>query len=89
MRKWQRRQRRHERCPIGGAAKKACGSLDGTDGLDGPVHMLKELCVEVEGTRLTVAEELPLEDNPKLLSDAVAGVSGLLEVDGDGAEQPR
>jgi hypothetical protein len=75
--------------PTSGAAKKVCGSLDRTDGLDGPLHLLKELCVEVEGTCLTVAEELPLEDNPKLLSGAVTGASGLLEVDGDGAEQPR
>jgi hypothetical protein len=26
--------------PIGGAAKKACDGLDGTDGLDEPDHML-------------------------------------------------
>jgi hypothetical protein len=37
---------------------------------------------------LTVADEL-LEGNPKLLSGAVAGAGGLLDVDGDGAEQPR
>jgi hypothetical protein len=40
-----------------------------------------------------VAEELHLVDNPNLLSGAVAaaivGVGGLLEVDGDGVEQPR
>jgi hypothetical protein len=48
-----------------------------------------KLCVEVEGACLAVAEELLLEGNPKLLSGAVAGASGLLEVDGDGAEQPR
>jgi hypothetical protein len=52
-----------------------------------------KLCVEVEGAHLTNAKELLLEANPKLLSGKVtaagAGVSGLLEVDGDGAEQPR
>jgi hypothetical protein len=26
--------------PTNGAAKKVCGGLDGTDGLDGPDHML-------------------------------------------------
>jgi hypothetical protein len=26
--------------PTYGAAKKACGDLDGTDGLDGPDHIL-------------------------------------------------
>jgi hypothetical protein len=26
--------------PTSGAAKRACGGLDGTDGLDGPGHML-------------------------------------------------
>jgi hypothetical protein len=52
-----------------------------------------KLCVEVEGVCLAVAEELLLKGNPKLLSGAlataVAGTSGLLEVDGDGVEQPR
>jgi hypothetical protein len=43
----------------------------------------------VESTRLTVVEELLLEGNPKLSSGAVAGASGLLEVDGGGAVQPR
>jgi hypothetical protein len=51
-----------------------------------------KLCVKVEGTRLTVAEELLLEGNLELLSGAVTttvtGVGGLLEVDGDGVEQP-
>jgi hypothetical protein len=48
-----------------------------------------KLCVEVEDVRLVVAEELLLKGNPKLLSGAVATASGLMEVDGDGAEQPR
>jgi hypothetical protein len=48
-----------------------------------------ELNVEVEGTSLTVAEELLLEGNPELLSDAAVGTCGLLEVDDDGVEQPR
>jgi hypothetical protein len=48
-----------------------------------------KLCVKVEGAHLTVAEELLLEGKPKLMSGAVTGASGLLEVDGDGAEQPR
>jgi hypothetical protein len=26
--------------PTGGAAKKVCNGLDGTDGVDGPSHML-------------------------------------------------
>jgi hypothetical protein len=47
----------------------------------------------VEGVRLTVAEELLLKGDPKLLSGAVVvvvtSVSGLLEVDGDDAKQPR
>jgi hypothetical protein len=36
-----------------------------------------------------VAEELLLEGNPKQLNSAIAVMGGLLEVDGDGAEQPR
>jgi hypothetical protein len=52
-----------------------------------------KLCVEVEGARLAVAEELLLEGNPKLVSGAVAATvadtGGLLEVNGDGTEQPR
>jgi hypothetical protein len=48
-----------------------------------------KLGVEVEGASLVVVEELLLEGNPKLLSSVVAGASGLLEVDGDGDEQPR
>jgi hypothetical protein len=43
----------------------------------------------VEGTSLTVVEELLLEGNLELLSGAAAGACGLLEVDGDGVEQPR
>jgi hypothetical protein len=42
------------------------------------LHEEPKLCVEVEDARLTVAEELLLEGNPKLLSGR-----------GDGAEQPR
>jgi hypothetical protein len=53
------------------------------------LHEESKLCVKAEGARLTVVEELLLEGNPKLLSGVVAGASGLLEVDGDGAEQPR
>jgi hypothetical protein len=53
------------------------------------LHEELKLCVEVEGARLMVAEELLLESNPKLLSGVVTGVCGLLEVDDDGAEQPR
>jgi hypothetical protein len=45
-----------------------------------------KLSVKVEGARLTIAKELLLEGNPKLLSGVVAGVSGPLEVDDDGAE---
>jgi hypothetical protein len=60
---------------------------------DAQIALYKEpkLCVEVEGTRLAVAEELLPEGNPKLLGGAIvaAGTSGLLEVDGDGVEQPR
>jgi hypothetical protein len=62
--------------------------------VDAQIALYEEpkLCVEVEDARLAVAEELRLEGNPKLLSGAVAatiaGLSGLLEVDGDGAEQP-
>jgi hypothetical protein len=36
-----------------------------------------------------IVEELLFEGNPKLLSGAVMGTSGLLEVDDDGVEQPR
>jgi hypothetical protein len=47
----------------------------------------------VEGTYLAVAEELLIKGNPKLLSGAVTAAlvsaGGLLEVDGDGAEQPQ
>jgi hypothetical protein len=59
--------------------------------VDAQIALYEEpkLCVEVEGACLVVAEELLLEGNPKLLSGAVAGTSGLLEVDADGAEQPR
>jgi hypothetical protein len=63
--------------------------------VDAQIALYEELklCVEVEGTRLAVAEELLLEGNPKLqtgaIAAAVASASGLLEVDGDGAEQPR
>jgi hypothetical protein len=57
------------------------------------LHEEPKLCVEVEGVRLAVVEELLLEGNPKLLSGAVAaviaGTSGLREVDADGAKQPR
>jgi hypothetical protein len=48
-----------------------------------------KLGVEVEGVHLVVAEELLLVGKPKLLSGAVAGAGGLLEVDGEGAKQPR
>jgi hypothetical protein len=48
-----------------------------------------KLGVEVEGVSLMVVEELLLEGNPKLLNSVVVGASGLLEVDGDGDEQPR
>jgi hypothetical protein len=50
------------------------------------LHEELKLCVEVEGARLTVAKELLLKGNPKLLSGAVATASDLLEVDSDGAE---
>jgi hypothetical protein len=57
------------------------------------LHEEPKFCVEVQGARLAVAEELLLEGDPKLLSGEVAGVvvgtSGLPEVDSDGAEQPR
>jgi hypothetical protein len=61
--------------------------------VDAQIALYEEpkLCVKVEGMHLAVVEELLLEGNPKLLSGAaaVASASGLLEVDGDGAEQPR
>jgi hypothetical protein len=63
--------------------------------VDAQIALYEEpkLCVVVEGVCLTVAEELLLEGNLKLLSGAVAtvvaGASGLLEVNGDGVEQPR
>jgi hypothetical protein len=59
--------------------------------VDAQIALYEEpkLSVEVEGVCFAVAEELLLEGNPKLLSGAVAGASGLLEVDGDGVEQPR
>jgi hypothetical protein len=59
--------------------------------VDAQIALYKEpkLGVEVEGTSLTVAKELLLDDNPKLLSSVVTVISGLLEVDDDGAEQPR
>jgi hypothetical protein len=63
--------------------------------VDAQITLYEELklCVEVEGVHLRVAEELLLKGNPKLLSGtivaAVAGTSGLMEVGGDGAEQPR
>jgi hypothetical protein len=53
------------------------------------LHEEPKLCIEVEGTRLTVAKELLLEDNPKLMSGAVTSTGGLLEDDSDGTEQPR
>jgi hypothetical protein len=53
------------------------------------LHEEPKLCIEVEGTRLTVAKELLLEDNPKLMSGAVTGTGGLLEDVSDGTEQPR
>jgi hypothetical protein len=58
--------------------------------VDAQIALCEEpkLCVEVEGAHLTVAEELLLEGNPKLLSGANTAASGLLEVDSDGAEQP-
>jgi hypothetical protein len=46
----------------------------------------------VEDTRVAVVKELLLKGNPKkLLSSTVttAGMSGLLEIDDDGVEQPR
>jgi hypothetical protein len=42
----------------------------------------------VEDACLAGVEELLLEGNPKLLSGAIVGVIGLLEVDGDGVVQP-
>jgi hypothetical protein len=58
--------------------------------VDAQIALYKEpkLGVEVEGTSLTVAKELLLDGNPKLLSSVVTVISGLLEVDDDGAEQP-
>jgi hypothetical protein len=53
------------------------------------LHKELELSVEVERTSLTIVEELLLEGNRELLSSDVVGADGLLEVDGDGAEQPR
>jgi hypothetical protein len=52
------------------------------------LHKELELSVEVERTSLTIVEELLLEGNRELLSSDVVGADGLLEVDGDGAEQP-
>jgi hypothetical protein len=44
--------------------------------IDAQIALYEEpkLCVEEEGARLTIAEELLLEGNPKLLSGAVAGL---------------
>jgi hypothetical protein len=53
------------------------------------LHEELKLGVEVEGTRLAFAKELLLKGNPKLLSGAVTAASGLLEVNGNGVEQPR
>jgi hypothetical protein len=53
-----------------------------------PYEELKQ-GVEVEGTSLVVAEELLLKGNPELLSSVVACASALLEVNGDGAKNPR
>jgi hypothetical protein len=53
------------------------------------LHEELKLCVEVEGACLTVAKELLLEGNLKLLSGAAAAASVLLEVGVDGAEKPR
>jgi hypothetical protein len=53
------------------------------------LHEESKLGVEVKGVSLTVAEELLLEGNPELLSSVVAVASGLLEVNGDGVEQPQ
>jgi hypothetical protein len=43
----------------------------------------------VEGTSLPVVDELLVKGNPDLLSSVAAGADGVLEVDGDGAKQPR
>jgi hypothetical protein len=44
--------------------------------IDAQIALYEEpkLCVEEEGARLAIAEELLLEGNPKLLSGAVAGL---------------
>jgi hypothetical protein len=52
------------------------------------LHEEPKLSVELEGTSLTIVEELLLEGNLELLSGALAGVGALLEIDIDGAEQP-
>jgi hypothetical protein len=53
-----------------------------------PLYEEPKLGVEVEGASHTVAEELLLEGNLEP-SSVIEVASGLLEVDGDGAEQPR
>jgi hypothetical protein len=48
-----------------------------------------ELSVEVEGTGFVIAKELLLDGKPDLLSGVVALTNDVLEVDGDGIEEPR
>jgi hypothetical protein len=53
-----------------------------------PLYEEPKLGVKVEDASHTVADEL-LEGNSELLSSVVVVASGLLEVNGDGAEQRR
>jgi hypothetical protein len=46
------------------------------------------LGIKVEGTCLSVVEELFLDGKPDLLSGVASLTNGVLEVDGNGAEQP-
>jgi hypothetical protein len=72
-----------------GGSPPCPSSGDNTHSRRGPLREQVELRVEVERASFPVPEELLLECDPRLVSRALLVADDVLELDGDGAVEPR